>query len=456
MYLKQLVQFAIFSISVTACALIWPSTALAVPSFARQTGMSCAACHTVPPQLNAFGRYFKLHGYTLGAEKLSGGNDKLSIDKFPPLSAMAIMSDTVTKTAQPDSQVANSNAQNGTVAFPQQLSLFYAGAVGTYMGVFSQITYAQPDDHLSMDNTDVRYARDTTWGNSPVVWGFTLNNNPTVQDVWNSTPAWGFPFISSESAPSPSASPILAGTFGQQVAGLGAYAWWNNSIYGELTLYRTSQVGSPQPFDSSSADVISGVAPYWRLAWEHPWAGNGGGQHDLEVGLLGMSAHLYPGGGSALSGSTNNFTDTGVDAQYQYFTGNDSLTVHGIFLHEKQDWNAASQAGAANPSDSLNYWKADASYYWNNGYGPTLAYFRTTGSTDPLLYAPGAVSGSLTGSPNSSGWILQWTWVPDLNVQISAQYIIYNKFNGASSNYDGAGRNASDNNTLYLAAWLLW
>jgi len=31
---------------------------------------------------------------------------------------------------------------------------------------------------------------------------------------------------------------------------------------------------------------------------------------------------------------------------------------------------------------------------------------------------------------------------------------MYSKFNGASSNYDGANRNASDNNTLYLLGWL--
>jgi hypothetical protein len=33
------------------------------------------------------------------------------------------------------------------------------------------------------------------------------------------------------------------------------------------------------------------------------------------------------------------------------------------------------------------------------------------------------------------------------------QYTNYTKFNGASSNYDGNGRNAKDNNTLFLNAW---
>src|ERR1700731_4358085 len=39
--------------------------ALAVPSFARQTGMACEACHTVYPELTHFGRVFKASGYVL-------------------------------------------------------------------------------------------------------------------------------------------------------------------------------------------------------------------------------------------------------------------------------------------------------------------------------------------------------------------------------------------------------
>jgi hypothetical protein len=48
---------------VLVCAL--PTPSWAVPSFARQTGMACAACHTVFPELTPFGREFKLNGYVL-------------------------------------------------------------------------------------------------------------------------------------------------------------------------------------------------------------------------------------------------------------------------------------------------------------------------------------------------------------------------------------------------------
>lgn len=202
--------------------------------------------------------------------------------------------------------------------------------------------------------------------------------------------------------------------------------------------------------------VISGVAPYWRFAWDHPWS-TGHGQNDLEVGTFGMSVHRYPGDGHPLAGPTDNYLDVGADTQYQYITANNSFTLHGTYIHERQYLNASYALGlAGNPTDHLDYWNVNASYYWNETWGPTLGYFSTTGSSDGLLYARAPVSGSANGSPDSRGWIVQWTWVPALNVQATAQYIIYNKFNGGSANYDGSGRSATDNNTLYFALWVLW
>jgi hypothetical protein len=37
--------------------------------------------------------------------------------------------------------------------------------------------------------------------------------------------------------------------------------------------------------------------------------------------------------------------------------------------------------------------------------------------------------------------------MPWLNTRFALQYVAYTKFNGSKLNYDGAGRNASDNNT---------
>jgi hypothetical protein len=46
--------------------------------------------------------------------------------------------------------------------------------------------------------------------------------------------------------------------------------------------------------------------------------------------------------------------------------------------------------------------------------------------------------------------------LPWLNVKLQVQYTSYSKFNGGGNNYDGFGRNASDNNTLYILGWLAY
>jgi hypothetical protein len=66
------------------------------------------------------------------------------------------------------------------------------------------------------------------------------------------------------------------------------------------------------------------------------------------------------------------------------------------------------------------------------------------------------VTGSATASPNTSGYIFELDWLPIRKLRLVLQYTGYRQFNGASGNYDGFGRNAKDNNTLYLVAWLMY
>src|SRR5471032_2898028 len=78
----------------------------AVPSFARQTGMACAACHTVFPELTPFGREFKLNGYVLDNIKQVTGIDTsahqtLALNSVPPISMMVQVSYTHTSNALP-------------------------------------------------------------------------------------------------------------------------------------------------------------------------------------------------------------------------------------------------------------------------------------------------------------------------------------------------------------------
>ncbi len=137
-------------------------TAHAVPSFARQTGMSCAQCHTVFPELTPFGRQFKANGYTMSTSRqiTEGGDDKRVQLEFPmavPLGAMALVG--FTHTAK-DQQVAadGPTAKNDDISLPQEFSLFYAGKIAPKLGAFIQLTYEGQGDHLGFDNTEIRFA----------------------------------------------------------------------------------------------------------------------------------------------------------------------------------------------------------------------------------------------------------------------------------------------------------
>ena len=66
--------------------------AQAVPSYARQTGQECIACHVSFPELTPYGRYFKLTGYTIG--KTSFSSEGMN---YLPLAMMAQASVTNTR-----------------------------------------------------------------------------------------------------------------------------------------------------------------------------------------------------------------------------------------------------------------------------------------------------------------------------------------------------------------------
>jgi hypothetical protein len=440
------------------------ATVQAVPSFARQTGMRCNECHTIFPELTPFGRIFKLGGYTLS-------KTGKPYEFPPPLSGMVQASFTESKGLT--SGIApfdSANRATDKLNLPQQLSLFYGGRIYDKTGAFVQGTYDGVSNKIFLDLTDIRYSNNTIlWGKN-VIYGLTLNNSPTVQDVWNSTPTWRFPFASSSVASTPAAGTVIDGALNQQVGGLGAYVFWNNFIYLGGTVYRTARNGIAKPLGAGTVteQVVDGAAPYWRLALEQRWK-----NHFFTVGTYGMQADIFPAGN--ISGPADRFADIAFDAQYQYMgtmevektdsepfveAGTNIITAHATWIHENQYWKGSFPLGnTANSTSYLNTFRMNFIYYYRSRFGDiagSIGYFSTTGKADPVLYSSNPVDGSRAGSPNSNGLVLGAEYRPWEKIRISLQYIIYNKFNGTHANYDGFGRNASANNTLYALVWLMF
>jgi hypothetical protein len=176
-----------------------------------------------------------------------------------------------------------------------------------------------------------------------------------------------------------------------------------------------------------------------------------------------MSASIHPG---RESGPTNHYRDIGIDASYQFLGDRKNVISANIAqIWETQTLDHAVFAAETDLAhQQLTQFNADVSWYHNNSFGLTAGLFRVTGTRDPLLFTPEADAGSRTGSPNTAGYILQADWTPFgketswaspwANLRLGAQYTGYSKFNGAKTDYDGSGRNASDNNTLMLFSWL--
>src|ERR1700757_3729187 len=183
-------------------------SAVSLPLYARQPGQPCAPCHTAFLELTPFGRRFKLGGYTLGGGDWKG----------PPFAVMLQPTFTHTQEPQPGGAAPGFAANNDFAM--QQISLFTGGRITENSGAFIQGTYDGVAHRFGWDNTDIRFAKPFDIGGHTLLWGITANNKPTVQGVWNTIPAWSFPFISSALAPTPTASTFIEQVYAQQVAGL--------------------------------------------------------------------------------------------------------------------------------------------------------------------------------------------------------------------------------------------
>jgi hypothetical protein len=478
-------RFARAALGLTAFLLsIAPRDAAAVPAFNRQTGQNCVACHAGGqfPELTPYGRMFKMTGYTLGQRTV-------------PVSGMAVLSYSNVKNTSTVDDPGDYFQKNGSLILPTA-SLFLAGKVTDNIGAFVQITYdnyATQDDngkyhgHTNADNIDLRYVDRFIDESRDLIFGVSVNNNPSVSDPWNTAPAW----MQYVPVPSPGSSQFIDGSApypgyaaGGNIAGVSAYTFWNRTLYAEVGGYGSSSgLLSFMSAGLQSADKtkLQGVNPYWRLAFNHEW-----GAHSLMIGTGGMNARVYDDPLDTSDPSTvHRYYDVNVDAQYQYLLDPHAVTAQFVYAHDKHrypdsqvgqvpafvDANGNPLTGTA-ASDTTDVMRAKLTYVYLARYGGSLGLFDQSGSTntarqtsgyDPgtgtITSDPGAqspsmpVGGNFSGDPGTRGYTLEAFFMPIQYMRLGAQYTGYSRYNGAAHNYDGFGRDAGDNNSLFVYLW---
>lgn len=410
--------------------------ASAVPSFSRQTGLACDACHTSYPGLTAFGRTFKLNGYQMSTLKqvtqsASQSAPGMSINRIPNLSVILQVGEEALSKAAPDTQ-------NPSANFPKEFGVYYAGRIAPHLGTFLQVTY-DSGGSFGMDMSDVRYARQADLFGKNTTWGLDFNNGPTFEDVWNSTPGYGWPYVDND-APISAEGPFIASDAVQtNVIGYGAYQYWDHLLYTYVGVYQSAVQGNT-PATSGGGGAIAGAAPYYRVAFTPI--------PNLEIGSFGFFAQFRPD--TWTHSDSERYNDVGFDAQYQWYPNEDNtLTFHATYIREVHNGLDRTNPGYTGPSSlTTNFLNFDGNWYYRHRYGIGLGYFSSRGDRSTLY----AIGGPANPRPNTDGEIAQLDYLPWQNTRFSVQYIAYNKFNGSSSNYDGTGRSASDNNTWLLNA----
>ncbi len=482
--------------------------ARAIPPFARQTGLACEACHTMPPELTPFGRRFKLNGYTLTTRPPLVNDiddykrNTLWLTDLPGIAVLAQLNYSHYDRAPPDTgNPYPAHAQSDTYQFPDQFSLAIAGAVSDRVGAWMQLTYNGQAGSVGIDNIDIRYT-DHTFDNK-WVWGVTANNYLTFQDVYNGIGSYTLPNFNTVSlstggvAGTGTSGPILNALGPGVVAGLGAYVFWNDSLYFEFSEYHSAVAGGSSPVvDSVSLAANGGAvdrfAPYARIAYERDW-----GYHSAEIGASGLYVNWIPSAGyisnlqtqqqtaanlagyaytptqAYNSGVINRYTDLSVDWQYQYNGQHDIFGFMGHVTHERQQNspllvastpcpNAASGV-YCNPTDTLTQFLVTAEYFRNRRYGGLISFTRTTGTSDSLANGP-----TDNGSPANQYETFELDYVPWLNFRLILQYDAYqvvkgnqSPFNLSNNTYGLTGPantftniKASDNNTWVLGLWM--
>ena len=413
----------LFKCAVATLALAAAGGANAVPSFARQTGQDCAACHigAYGPHLTPYGVKFKLGGYV----------DTDGRDGKVPLSAMVVAG----RTSHRDDD-GNKTHDSGLA----EASVFLAGRISEHLGSFVQMTYDGLEHHSSIDQADIRYAREVKAGGRDVLLGVSLNNNPTVQDPFNTLPVWSFPFVASPYGNSVGSEFIGLGGTEQKVLGINAYALINSGLYAEVGLYNTLSPAFQSKLGLSRDDAQEfgrlANAPYWRLAY----------MKDLKhsawsVGMFGFGGRLK----DRLSGeTTSRFNDLGVDASYQYLgTRRHVMTVDASVLREHQDTPSGTDAGAFERINVKDM-RLSTSYHYLNTFGGSVGVFKSS-SSDGQSENRGTIwQGDWTPWGKESSWL-----APLANLRLGVQYVKYGRYVEGGAVLD----RPSVKDTGYLFGW---
>lgn len=411
--------------------------AQAVPSFARQTGSSCADCHAASygPSLTPYGMRFKLNGYTD-----SDGNG-LKI----PVAGQVTGARSIPATGKATTQLTEAD-------------LYLAGRVSDHVGGYIKVASNNTGNDkfdTRLTEMDLRFVTGKfKIGGKDAMVGVTVNNNPGAQDPIGILPAAST--LGPASAYGTSTSILNSSSLSRRTLGTSLYGVYDRNWYGELGTYRSMPTSLQDRFGypiSGDPGKLSGTR-YMRLAYMRDLR-----SQFFSVGVTALNTKQQR---PRTTGPTNEFTDIGYDLSYQLLGSREHMLSLGyVNIYERRRYGDPLISGALNPAltprrrGSIRDQTLSLNYTFQQSYGVLLAHMINTGSDDPARYVP-------YGVPDTTTNLISAYWTPFgkdggltsiANMRLSATWFRFSRFNGVSDDLFGTlpAVNARDFNQFQVA-----
>ncbi len=436
----------------------------AVPSYARQLEKPCTACHTIWPNLNEYGRQFKVKAYTDASPDWDViTKDRLNLFYVFPVSARIMF-------------IPYQKEQDSTAPFEQNttqidnMQFFLAGRIFKYAGVFSSIESGSVPNGDSQGNFNLAvaklaYAYPLSKGNTlgaVLFWGL-----PNSADPFNSFGGWDRDIASpdDETLPWVMTKGWTGSLWSGSNYGLTVHGYFlGNRLYAAVTATRSGDVADADflsgdfmhslagnPFNTAQGVTGNPFGFMGRLAWDQKLSNGavtfGGGVY------TGRENVLSPDNVTASTHVNRQFIDASLEQNYGadhlveakaiYGFGQESgLTPLEVGVIEipnnpndlKEGTTSVTTLGAGSSNKrSFNGGAIEADYFFRRTYGIVGQYnWITNSKVDPADYDP---------ATRQRTWLVGLNYLPWLNTKL--QFIYAN----VRSHYATGGTVSTDSET---------
>ncbi len=385
-----------------------PFTAHAVPSFARQVKKPCTACHTIWPNLNQYGRQFKVKAYTDASPDWEMLNkDNLNLATIFPVSARVLYFPEVRE----DNSAAQLHQGSSTV---DSVALFVASRAYDYAGVFGSAEWSPDDDGWHLPTVKLAFDYPLGEGNTIGLVGF--KGLSASADPFNgiggrdraltwgdeSTPfiltsGWTFDFWSE-------------GNIGTVVHGY----FIGNRLYAAVGALRgglSADASNSGGALVNSTSTVSDTDPtdwYYRLAWDQKLPNGavtvGGLYYDGKQRILATPGPIAP--------YDSTVKRTYADLSLEQNFGEDHLVeVQALYGNGKED-----NVFGLGEERKFDGYYAEASYFYSRTVGLVAGYnsikYKDVLDTDVTVH-----------QDKMDSWIVSLNVLPWLNTKFAFQYI---------------------------------